>query len=135
MIVLRFHAPGPAVSMNELTRGRGRQAHRAMARWRNAVECYLSDDYALEMAARRLAPRPVDVHLTIPFASLRRRDPINYAATVKPVTDACVRAGIVPGDDPEWVTDHVPALVVDPTLTCILRITDRKGVVPPPATT
>lgn len=126
MIELRFHAPGPAVSMNTLTRGQGRVAHRTMARWRNAVERYLVDDFTLEVAARRLAPRAVDVHLTIAFAEQRRRDPHNWTATLKPCVDACVRAGIVPDDDPTWVSTTEPTLVVDPSLTCILRITDRE---------
>lgn len=42
----------------------------------------------------------------------RRRDPLNLVATLKPIEDGIVDAGIVPDDTPEWVVPTMP--VIDP---------------------
>lgn len=56
-----------------------------------------------------LAPSIVTV--TLPVRDRRARDPHNYFATVKPVVDGLVDAGLWPDDTPEWVTTTEPRLV------------------------
>lgn len=40
----------------------------------------------------------------------RRRDPLNLVATLKPIEDGIVDAGIVPDDTPEFVTPTMPVI-------------------------
>jgi crossover junction endodeoxyribonuclease RusA len=40
----------------------------------------------------------------------RRRDPLNLVATLKPVEDGLVDAGVVPDDTPEYVEPTMPRL-------------------------
>jgi crossover junction endodeoxyribonuclease RusA len=40
----------------------------------------------------------------------RRRDPSNLMPTQKPAVDALVRAGLVPDDTTQWVTERMPVI-------------------------
>lgn len=124
-VTLRFTAPTVPVSMNELGRGRGRQTYGRTRPWK-AVGTWLAQDHPEETRERRLRPRPIVVHLLLPFPVARVRDPINFTPIQKAVVDGIVkRAFWVPGDDPRWVTDTIPTLVVDPEMQAVLTITDR----------
>lgn len=57
-----------------------------------------------------LWPGVVTVELPVP--DNRRRDPHNYIATVKPIIDGLVDAGLWPDDTPEWVSVAEPRLIV-----------------------
>lgn len=73
----------------------------------------------------RAAPLPAEVHVTIPFPIHRRRDPINYARTVKAIVDGLVLAGAWPDDTPNYVTQHIPTLVESPSLPVLVRVSAR----------
>jgi hypothetical protein len=55
----------------------------------------------------------------------RRRDPHNYFATVKPIIDGLVDAGLWPDDTPAWVTTTEPALRITSDQTVTVTITPR----------
>jgi crossover junction endodeoxyribonuclease RusA len=40
----------------------------------------------------------------------RRRDPLNLVATLKPVEDGIVDAGVIPDDTPEWSVPTMPII-------------------------
>lgn len=122
-IVLTFPAPAEPVSMNDKDNreyGRARQAwiEAAMYRW---IEAHPG----VGPAGRR-APCPAEVRVTLPFPASRRRDPINFARTVKHVVDGLVYAGAWPDDTPDYVTQHIPTLVVG-DLPVVVRVTPRPG--------
>lgn len=105
---IEFPLPAPPASMNEpdgRERGRKRQAWHSATFWRT-IEAFP----AVGPTGRSQPPSDVLVRLPIP-ADGRRRDPINYALTVKWIVDALVKAGLWPDDTPEFVSQHVPTLV------------------------
>lgn len=53
---------------------------------------------------------PCNVTVTLPVRDSRRRDPMNYVKTVKPIIDGMVDAGLWPDDDSTWVTVMEPKL-------------------------
>lgn len=58
-------------------------------------------------------PRLAKVHMRLDVTppDRRRRDSDNLVATLKPVKDALVDAGVVPDDTPEFVTWDPPVLL------------------------
>ena len=63
---------------------------------------------------------PATVTVTLPFKKGGRRDPHNYVATVKPIIDGLVKAGVWPDDTPEFVTVAEPAFRVGRDFTDVL---------------
>lgn len=62
--------------------------------------------------AARIKPQS---HITVrlhyqPDRAIKRRDPANIWPTQKPLIDGLVDAGIVPDDNPEFVTEQVPII-------------------------
>lgn len=53
----------------------------------------------------------------------RRRDTENPVATLKPICDGLVDAGLVPDDTPNWMTKHMPVIEYAPDKTPGVRIT------------
>lgn len=51
------------------------------------------------------------VEVRLPVRDSRHRDPHNYFATVKPIIDGLVDAGLWPDDTPDWVTTVEPRLI------------------------
>lgn len=50
----------------------------------------------------------------------RRRDPLNLVATLKPIEDGIVDAGVIPDDTPEYSQPTIP--VIDPPTGCRGRL-------------
>lgn len=120
--VLTFPAPAEPLSMNDKdNRSTGRQKQA----WRD-IAYYLYIEHFPGVGPKGRALPPCDVFTVIPFATNRRRDPINFTRTVKAIVDGIQRAGAWPDDTDEYVTQHVPKLVLDPSLTAIIRIAERK---------
>lgn len=122
-IVLEFEAPADPVSMNDKDNrafGRAKQAWRDTAYYR-----WIEAHPGVGPKGRR-APTPAVVRVTLPFASSRRRDPINFARTVKHIVDGLVMAGAWPDDTPDYVTQELPTLVVG-QLPVVVRLSPREG--------
>lgn len=69
---------------------------------------------------------PCVVSVALPVKDKRRRDPHNYFATVKPIVDGLVDAGLWPDDTPEWVTTVEPTLVPGAT-SVVVTLTPREA--------
>ena len=122
-IVLEFPLPAEPLSMNDKdnrSTGRDKQA------WRDTAYYRWVEAHPGQGPAGRAAPCPAEVHVTIPFPVHRRRDPINYARTVKAIVDGLVRAGAWPDDTPDYVTQHIPTLVEARNLPVLIRISARR---------
>jgi len=64
-----------------------------------------------------------EVRTVLPFTTQRRRDPINYAKTVKHIVDGFVLAGAWPDDTLDYVIQQIPTLIVaPPTQPVVIRI-------------
>lgn len=104
MIRVEFDPPAQLMSMND-------RSH-----WRTKAEQNRNWRFAAHLAARNAQARyldPCTVTVILPVVGNRRRDPMNYFATVKPIIDGLVDAGCWPDDTPQWVTTTEPRL--DPT--------------------
>ena len=113
-LLIEFDPPGKLLSMNDRMHWRPKAALTAAwveVAWR-----------AGQQWARRQkwSPVPCTVQLLVPVRDRRRRDPHNYFATVKPVIDGLVLAGLWPDDTPEWVRTIEPALVLGATRVGVL---------------
>lgn len=70
---------------------------------------------AVQWQARKIgAATRITVGLHYRPGDKRRRDASNLMPTQKPAVDALVRAGVVPDDTAEFVTEQMPALVDGP---------------------
>jgi hypothetical protein len=65
---------------------------------------------AAYFAARSWGRPPATVCVTLDVPTRAKRDPANYFATVKPIVDGFVDAGLWPDDTPEYVTVIEPVL-------------------------
>lgn len=105
-LVLEAIAPGPLMSMNQRTHWATNA--KAVKNWR-----YWASIVGRSYSSPRLNRRgPSIVTVELPVPDKRRRDPHNYIATVKPIIDGLVDAGLWPDDTPEWVTVAEPRLIV-----------------------
>lgn len=118
-IVLEFDAPDSPISMNE---GDSWKVRSRAAAWRDRAYYAWCEAHPGVGPEGRAFPHPAEVHVTIPFAMRRGRDPINYAKTVKHIVDGLVRAGAWPDDTPDYVTQHIPTLVDGSKLPVLVRV-------------
>jgi Holliday junction resolvase RusA-like endonuclease len=117
-IIITFRQPSPLMSMNDRTHW---TAHaRSVKRWRSAARLAGATG---DTPSRPLTPSTVTI--TLPVTDRRRRDPHNYFATVKPIIDGLVDAGLWPDDTPAWVTTTEPALRITSDQTVTVTITPR----------
>ena len=121
--VIEFPVPADPISMNE---GDNWEVRRRVQAWRDAAFWAWVEAHPGVGPSGRRAPLPAEAHVTIPFAKRRRRDPINYAKTVKHIIDGLVLAGAWPDDTLEQVTQHVPTLVEATSLPVLVRISARS---------
>lgn len=123
MIQLQFTAPTVPLSANKAIRGRGRLTYRQARPWKSMVTQLLVENRAgwhlLDTSGG------IMVDLVLPFRERRTRDPHNYMLVMKAVVDGIVRSGLIPGDDPRYVSTLEPTLVVDPDLQAVLTLTPR----------
>lgn len=113
-LVIEFAAPGKLLSMND--RMHWRPKARLTADW-VAASRLAGQEWRRRT---RWTPAPCTVQLIVPVRDRRRRDPHNYFATVKPVVDGLVLAGVWPDDTPEWVSTIEPALAVAASLVAVV---------------
>jgi hypothetical protein len=121
--VLVFPAPAPPISMNE---GDSWKVRIAAAAWRDRAYFAWCEAHPGEGPAGRAFPFPANVHIVLGFPTNRRRDPINFAKTVKHIVDGIMMAGAWPDDTPEYVTQNIPLLAKGGD--CIVRV---SALVPP----
>lgn len=102
---VRFKQPAGLLSLNDRTAWRRRAEH--IAAWRAAAH-----GAGLNVGAgpRARAVGPAVVNVVLPVPDRRRRDPHNYVATLKPIVDGLVDAGLWPDDTPEHVATLEPEL-------------------------
>lgn len=92
--------------------------------WRpkaKAVRAVREATYALARQARIPALGRVSIELHYAPRDNRRRDAINLAATVKPIEDGLVDAGVVPDDTAEYV-EPTHAVIDPPTRAATGRL-------------
>lgn len=121
LVTVTFEAPGPLLSMNV----KGSYANRKNEQvWRDcAYYHYIRQFPEQGPSGRRLGPS--EVFTSLPVPDRRRRDPINFAATVKRIVDGITNAGAWPDDTPEWVTQHMPHLRTTKDNLVIITIRER----------
>jgi len=105
-ILLTFPPPAKPLSMND---GDTWTTRRQAREWRNTAHWYWCHAHPGVGPSGRSYP-PAEIHTVIPFDTTRRRDPINFARTVKHIVDGLVTAGAWPDDTPNWVVQHIPTL-------------------------
>lgn len=96
-----FLAPDVLLNMNDRTHWRKKAVQ--VKNWRTAAFV------AANNAGLGSLP-PCFVRLTLPVRDSRRRDPMNWAPTVKACVDGIVDAGLFPDDDSSWVTVIEPVM-------------------------
>lgn len=122
-IVLEFPVPADPISMND----KPWTQRKLTPPWRDTAYMRWCEAFPGVGPSGRAAPLPAEVHVTIPFPIHRRRDPINYARTVKAIVDGLVLAGAWPDDTPDYVTQHIPTLVEAVSLPVLVRVMPRAG--------
>lgn len=119
-VELVFTAPADPISMNE---GDTWAVRGASAEWRDAAYMYWCAEFPGVGPSGRAFGHPGVVDVLLPFRLGRRRDPINYAKTVKHIVDGLVLAGAWPDDTAEYVTQQIPKLSKGDL--CIVTVTRR----------
>lgn len=117
-VTIQFPVPAKQLSMNDKTHWGTR--HRWVKAWRHTA-CIET----INQVREPIPLPPCFVHVTIPFSRGARRDPHNFFATVKPIVDGLVDAGLWPDDTTEWVTTVEPTLVVDTYPIVTVTLTPR----------
>lgn len=124
-VVLTFEPPADPISMNE---GDTWNVRTKTAAWRDRAYWAWCEAHPGAGPSGRTFPHPAAVHVVIPFPANRRRDPINFAKTVKHIVDGLVTAGAWPDDTLEYVEQNIPTLVVDRLALVVVRVTKRSQV-------
>ena len=120
-LVLTFNAPADPISMNQ---GDTWSVRGDAAAWRDRAYYAWIEAHPAEGPSGRAFGSPAEIHIILPFPVARRRDPINFAKTVKHIVDGLVLAGAWPDDTPEFVTQHIPTLVKG-TVPVNVRVIER----------
>ena len=121
-VVLVFDPPAEPLSMNQAASYGQRVSEQA---WRDRAFWAWCEAHPGVGPSGRAFGCPADIWTAIPFDAQRRRDPINFAATVKRIVDGLVNAGAWPDDTPEYVTQHIPTLHVVAGGRVVVRVTPR----------
>ena len=121
-IVIEMPLPAEPISMNE---GDTWQVRGRVKEWRDAAYYAWCAAHPGVGPLGRVADCPAEVHVVIGFRQNRRRDPINYAKTVKHIVDGLVLAGAWPDDTEDYVTQHIPSLVHMSEPTVLIRVSPR----------
>ncbi|MGK9222045.1 MULTISPECIES: hypothetical protein [unclassified Microbacterium] len=94
-------------------------------RMHHHVKAKITADLRAQAAARAAsfpASRHVEVQLTWVVTDKRRRDEENIVATLKPLCDGLVDAGVVPDDVPAFMTKLMPSIRYEPGGTPHFRL-------------
>lgn len=102
MIEFSFRRPDRLINMND--RDHWSIKGVKVKTWRHAA--WVAALAHVPQKDRPLSPCLVSVRL--PVTDSRRRDPANFTATIKPIVDGMVDAGVWPDDTPEYVKTEEP---------------------------
>lgn len=119
-VLLVFEPPADPISMNE---GDTWGVRARAAAWRDRAHYAWCEAHPGRGPAGRAFGPPAVVWVALPFGTQRRRDPINYAKTVKHVVDGLMMAGAWPDDTLEFVTQQLPTLTRDRHV--VVRVAQR----------
>lgn len=108
MDVIEFTRPARLMSLNDRHHWTTRRT--LTKAWRKAAWAAAVEQLGPSPSARWRRASIVAVQL--PVARGARRDPHNYVATVKPIVDGLVDAGVWPDDTPSFVRTVEPTFVV-----------------------
>lgn len=104
MLLIEFAPPDKLISLNDRMHWSKRYQREklwAEATWVHALQ---------QIKPAERPQRRSLVHVTLPVKSVNtRRDPHNFFATVKPIIDGLVHAGLWPDDTPEYVKVDEPS--------------------------
>jgi hypothetical protein len=123
-IVLTFEAPDDPISMNE---GDSWKVRTKSSAWRDAAYYRWCEVHPGEGPSGRAFHTPAVVRVALPFRVQRRRDPINFAKTVKHIVDGLVMAGAWKDDTEEYVEQMIPTLVSGNTVTVRVYVKDEES--------
>lgn len=102
MILIEFPQPAPLLSLNDRIHWTKRRQREGL--WQESAWAYALKEYR--------GPKPCPkgkVRVTLPVRSMKtRRDPHNFVATIKPIVDGLVHAGLWPDDTAEYVETTEP---------------------------
>lgn len=102
MIAFTILAPAPYLNANDREHWAPRA--RKVRAWRSAAHA------GGARFANTAPPGRKDVFVRLDVPDKRRRDPANYAPTIKAIIDGLTDAGWWPDDTPEYVHTHEPEL-------------------------
>ena len=102
-----FEPPADPISMNK---GDSWKVRKAAQLWRDRAYYAWIEQFPGRGPSGRAFPMGASVHVFLPFPVARRRDPINYAKTVKHIVDGLVMAGAWEDDTIEHVEQNIPTL-------------------------
>jgi len=112
-VVITFERPAPLLNLND--RQHWRAKAKLVAVWRQAAHIAARQHYAPHLG-RTL------VKVTLPVRTPNtRRDPSNFAPTVKALIDGFVDAGMWPDDHAGWVVTQEPTFTGGNTVTVELE--------------
>ena len=128
-MALVFTPPGPPMSENTARGVHWAKVREGLKPWHDAAWA-VTRNHMVRGRVPWLGHRAVVMHVSIPFRTVRGRDPHNYVGTVvKAVVDGVKDAGLVPDDTPEWVETLEPTLTVAPKNqrgVVVVTITERN---------
>lgn len=114
---LRFTAPDRILSLND--RDHHQTRARRVAAWRSRAA---AAGLLVGAGPRARAVGPAVVEVELSFRDRRTRDAHNFVATVKPIIDGLVDAGLWPDDNGEHVATLEPVLVRRPDRRVVVRL-------------
>ena len=112
-MIVEFDMPGDMLNLNVHRSTRDKMT--GVAAWRDVAYYHYAEAFPGVGPSGRAFPSPAEVFTVLPVYGRRRRDPINFAPTVKAIVDGFVLAGAWPDDTPDIVRQHLPTF--RPTLT------------------
>lgn len=119
VIEIAFETPADPISMNK---GDDWKVRKESAAWRDRAYYAWCEVHPGVGPEGRRFPGRARVTTVLSFPEHRRRDPINYAKTVKHIVDGFMMAGAWPDDTLDLVEQMLPRLVVNKTGLTLIRV-------------
>lgn len=119
IVEVAFETPADPISMNK---GDDWKVRKAAAEWRDRAYFAWCEAHPGVGPAGRSFGHRAKVTTVLSFPEHRRRDPINFAKTVKHIVDGFTMAGAWPDDTLEYVDQQIPRLKVNDTNLVLVRV-------------